>query len=194
MPPTPSTDRGDKRERILEAALTLFAERGFHGTAVPLVAERAGVGAGTIYRYFESKEALVNALYQHWKRAAMSAVLDGFPFTAPPREQFHQLFRRFVAFARESPAAFAFLELHHHADYLDAESLAMEQQAMSMAHVFLEQTRAQRITRDADPGVLIAVVLGGIVRLLRHHAEGQLALDEQQLEQAEHVLWECVRQ
>jgi len=47
-------DRGDKRETILAAALELFVERGFYGTAVPEIAERAGVGAGTIYRYFES--------------------------------------------------------------------------------------------------------------------------------------------
>ena len=54
-----SSERGaDKREAILQAALELFAERGFHGTSVPSVAERAGVGAGTIYRHFESKEAL----------------------------------------------------------------------------------------------------------------------------------------
>jgi TetR/AcrR family transcriptional regulator, repressor of fatR-cypB operon len=51
-----------KREAILNAALQLFTEFGFHGTAMPQVAERAGVGAGTIYRYFTSKEALVNTL------------------------------------------------------------------------------------------------------------------------------------
>ena len=45
-----------KREAILRAALELFAERTFDGTPVPLIAERADVGAGTIYRYFASKE------------------------------------------------------------------------------------------------------------------------------------------
>ena len=48
---------GDKREAVLGAALELFVERGFHGTTVPEIAERAGVGAGTIYRHFASKEA-----------------------------------------------------------------------------------------------------------------------------------------
>src|SRR4051812_14698782 len=58
---------GDKRESIMSAALDLFVERGFFGTAVPEIADRAGVGAGTIYRYFESKEALVNAIYREQK-------------------------------------------------------------------------------------------------------------------------------
>ena len=64
----------ERREAILAAALELFSERGFHGTAVPLVAEKAGVGAGTLYRYFESKEALVNALYQRWKGEFLSLI------------------------------------------------------------------------------------------------------------------------
>src|SRR5438477_716828 len=111
-------DRTDKREAILDAALELFAERGFHGTAVPLVAERAKVGAGTIYRYFESKEQLVNALYKRWKGAIAHAVMSDFPFAEPARAQFHAFFRRTITFAEEHTLAFTFLELHHHAPYL----------------------------------------------------------------------------
>ena len=66
---------GDKREAITAAALELFVERGFYGTAVPEIADLAGVGAGTIYRYFESKEALVNAIYREQK-AVFSARRD----------------------------------------------------------------------------------------------------------------------
>src|SRR5258707_1870489 len=98
LPTSLPSDRGDKRERILQAALELFAERGFHGTAVPLVAARAGVGAGTLYRYFESKEALVNALFRHWKSELTRALLDGFPGDATPREQFHQFWKRMCRF------------------------------------------------------------------------------------------------
>lgn len=76
---TPASTRGDKREAILAAALGLFVERGFHGTAVPEVAARAGVGAGTIYRYFASKEALVNALYQREKGLLAAIMLKDFP-------------------------------------------------------------------------------------------------------------------
>jgi len=67
----------DKREAIMGAALDLFVERGFHGTAVPEIAQAAGVGAGTIYRYFEHKEALVNALYRPEKQAFAARGPDG---------------------------------------------------------------------------------------------------------------------
>lgn len=55
-----------KREDILDSALTLFAERGFDATTIPMIATDAKVGAGTIYRYFANKEVLVNTLFQHY--------------------------------------------------------------------------------------------------------------------------------
>ena len=48
----------DKRERILAAATAVFAERDFHRVQVSEVAQRAGVGKGTLYLYFPTKDAL----------------------------------------------------------------------------------------------------------------------------------------
>jgi len=50
--------RRDKRDDIVQAALELIAENGFHGAPMAMIADRAGVGAGTIYRYFENKDLL----------------------------------------------------------------------------------------------------------------------------------------
>ena len=53
--------RATRRKQILEAALRVFMERGFHVTNVSDVAAEAGVSQGTIYWYFESKDELFNA-------------------------------------------------------------------------------------------------------------------------------------
>lgn len=55
---------GDKRERILKAAVKVFARNGFHATRVSEVAKAAGVADGTIYLYFESKEELLVRLFE----------------------------------------------------------------------------------------------------------------------------------
>ena len=52
-----SEDPG-KRQAILEQAIRTFAEVGFRGADVQVIADRAGVGKGTVYRYFRSKEDL----------------------------------------------------------------------------------------------------------------------------------------
>jgi TetR/AcrR family transcriptional regulator, fatty acid metabolism regulator protein len=56
---------GDKRERILDAAVKVFARKGFYATRVSDIAKAAGVADGTIYLYFKSKDALLVSLFEH---------------------------------------------------------------------------------------------------------------------------------
>jgi AcrR family transcriptional regulator len=55
--------QGELKTRIDAAALHLFAERGADATPVPMIAERAGVAVGSLYRYYANKEELVARLY-----------------------------------------------------------------------------------------------------------------------------------
>jgi AcrR family transcriptional regulator len=54
----------EKKEKILHAALQLFARDGFKGTATSKVAEHAGVSEGLIFRHFSSKEGLLEAVLE----------------------------------------------------------------------------------------------------------------------------------
>jgi len=45
----------DKRTAIIEAALKLFTERGFHGTSTAQISKEAGVATGTLFNYFPTK-------------------------------------------------------------------------------------------------------------------------------------------
>jgi AcrR family transcriptional regulator len=65
----------DTSEQILEAALTLFRERGFASATMRDIAAKAGVASGLAYYYFDSKEAIVLAFYQR-ARADMASLLE----------------------------------------------------------------------------------------------------------------------
>ncbi len=183
----------DKREAILDAALTLFAERGFHGTSVPDIAQRAGVGAGTIYRYFEGKEALVNALYQHHKHGLVQALLQGFDAAAPPRAAFHAFWSSAVTFVTNDPRVFDFLELHHHAPYLDATSRALEIELTEMAYTFIRLGAERQIFKDLAPSLLFAIVWGAFRGVIQGGNEGRIELSDTTISQAEECVWEAIR-
>lgn len=54
----------DKRERILKAALKIFSCKSFHQVKVEEIASQAGVGKGTVYEYFSSKEDLLQEAFK----------------------------------------------------------------------------------------------------------------------------------
>jgi AcrR family transcriptional regulator len=183
----------DKHKAILSAAVDLFAERGFHGTAVPDIATRAKVGAGTIYRYFPSKEALVNALYQHHKLRLVEALVGGLDLRKPARAVFGELWRRACLFARDNRRELEFLELHHHAPYLDEKSRDIERGFYAMAEGFFQEGIAQQVFRDVAPGILVAIVWGAFRGLFQGGCDGTLTLDDATIAASEQCVWEAIR-
>jgi AcrR family transcriptional regulator len=68
------------RQAILDAALELFADKGFFGTSLRDVASAVGVRESALYNYFKSKEALFDALltaHEHTRSERMAALADG---------------------------------------------------------------------------------------------------------------------
>ncbi|MCG6189289.1 TetR/AcrR family transcriptional regulator [Maribellus maritimus] len=57
--------RKQKKELIMETALELFAEKGFHATSISQIAKKAGISKGLTYNYFESKKEILDELIQH---------------------------------------------------------------------------------------------------------------------------------
>ncbi len=57
-------NRGEKRVRIIDAAINVFAEKGFHQARVTDIATQAGVADGTIYLYFRNKEDLLLTIFE----------------------------------------------------------------------------------------------------------------------------------
>ncbi|WP_339800497.1 TetR/AcrR family transcriptional regulator [uncultured Marinobacter sp.] len=179
-----------KRTAILEAALARFAESGVNGVAVPDIAARAEVGTGTIYRYFDSKEALVNALFQ-----AEKARIEGYLTTevAPgddPRAGFNNFWQRMMDFALENPRSFRFLELQDHRPYLDKDSLALEKKVLQRRVKASQQLQQQGVFRDdLRAEIIMAIVWGALVNLIKAQQAGYISLSESDIEGARDACW-----
>ena len=184
----------EKREAILDAALSLFAERGFHGTPVPLIAERAKVGAGTLYRYFESKEALVNALYQRWKGEYGRALMDNQRFNLSPKALFYDIWGRMAQFARQNPKVLAFLELHHHGSYLDEKSQQAEEALLVPLRSYVRDAQKRgSLKDDCSAEVLMAVTYGAFNGLVRAALKGYLDLTHRNVSHAADCVWAAIQ-
>ena len=66
----------DKRRLILDAAIRVFARRGFHHCRVSDVADEAGVAYGLVYHYFSSKEEILNTLFLERWQVMLDAIAE----------------------------------------------------------------------------------------------------------------------
>ncbi|QGY44060.1 TetR family transcriptional regulator [Maribellus comscasis] len=66
----------EKQEKILQAALQLFAQEGFHATSTSKVAKKAGVSEGLIFRHFGNKEGLLQAILEEGENRLKSLFVE----------------------------------------------------------------------------------------------------------------------
>jgi len=173
----------------------VFAKRGYDGTSVPEVAGKAGVATGTLYHYFEDKEALVNEVYRDAKQRLRAALLDELPeldvYRFDEAERwFGELWRRLAAFAQGEPETFRFLEMQDHAPYLDAESRRVELSVL--LPLYDAGRRLRQHASGAPVDVLIALLWGAFVGLVKAARLGYLRLDARSLDQARDACWRMI--
>ncbi|WP_441248902.1 TetR/AcrR family transcriptional regulator [Kitasatospora sp. McL0602] len=185
--------KGDLSQLLLDTAIELFAERTYEGTQVPAVAQRAGVGVGSIYRYFPGKEALGNAAFQYAKGGLLAelaaAHTEGGP-VGSTREEFGRLWRGLTRYAGRHHAAFVFLEHQQHDTFLAPESLALAAEVDSFATDFIVRGQQAGELRDGEPQLIVALALGAFAGLVKHLPPGGIAtLPPEALTQAEDAVW-----
>jgi AcrR family transcriptional regulator len=91
-------DARRNRQRLLDAALQVYAERGADDASLDEIARRAGVGIGTLYRHFPTRQALLEAVYRD-QVEELCAVARELPGEAPPEQALERWLRALMAFA-----------------------------------------------------------------------------------------------
>jgi AcrR family transcriptional regulator len=155
----------DSTDRIRQAALRLFNERGYGSATVEAIAQAAGVGVGTIYRRWPDKPALANDVYA-WVEASIIDAVTGRPFEARNgKQQFLELWRRTWDFSTRYPDRVVFVEGHTHEAFLDDENRAMKTRfLLDIARRF------DQIGLRVSPELAVSMITGTIVQLIRNGA------------------------
>ena len=110
-----------KKEDILNTTLQLVIEKGIHNTPMSLISEVAGVGMGTIYNYFESKEELINALYLKLKEDEAAYMLNNFDSNLSVRQSFFFFWTNILSYFISHPKEFQFLEQFYLSPLIDID-------------------------------------------------------------------------
>ena len=182
-----------KRAAILKATLALISEHGFHGTAMSVIADRAGVGAGTIYRYFDGKEDLVTQLYLEIKREMGVAFLDGYSEALSLRERFRTLWLNMLAYYVDHPQETAFLEQFDNSPYVNTRVKEACVEYYEPLIRFFRYAFQEGVFKEMPLEMLGIFTAGVAVSLAKLHASGELTLDDATKELAMGACWDALR-
>ena len=107
----PQSDIEAGREQLIDLVIGLIDERGSSALTVAEVAARANMSPANLYRYFDSKEALIEAVAGRWFQPMLDIMEQVVGSDLPPRRKMYEFFARRFALMRaeweQDPVAFA---------------------------------------------------------------------------------------
>jgi len=162
----------DKRTAILSASLTLFTERGFHGTPTSMIAREAGIATGTLFHYFKTKEELITALYLSVKKEAGAVLKAGADGGRDWEEKLDRAGRAYIEWGLENPEKVRFMQQFCYSPFVSKET---HEEGISHFLFFYdliaEGIRAGSI-KDCPPVLVLSTISQGFVAtILRVAAE-----------------------
>jgi AcrR family transcriptional regulator len=93
------TDKqAEKRKRIIASSAKIFAKSGFHVSTIQEIADHAGIGKGTVYEYFASKDDLFLTVYDEWMHHFEEAMQAALSATSDPLTQADTLIETAIKF------------------------------------------------------------------------------------------------
>lgn len=164
----------DRRQQILEAAMGIFAARGFDGATLEAVADELGYTKPALYYYFRNKEDLFSAIVIESLREASARILGIRADNAEPREQLRQLIQYYVDehFTRRGFFAI-YHQLHSFRDKVlkGPELEEFERLSASIPQAIMGMIGdgvASGVFRRKEPAVLGGVIFGMLTGVLMH--------------------------
>jgi len=186
----------DKRSDIMQAALELIAKQGFHRAPMAVIAEKAGVAAGTIYRYFESKDVLITELHQELEEKVSARLRQGYPAEQPLQERFLYLIRELLRYFITNHLHFRYMEQYFNSPYgisMHRDRLLGKPGKHEIVMEIFKEGSSQQILKDLPVAVLFSLAFGPLISMIRDHILGFIVLDDPLIKQITEACWDAIK-
>jgi AcrR family transcriptional regulator len=160
----PQTDIDAGRQQLIALVVELIEERGSSAMTMTELAARAGMSTANLYRYFESKEAMVEAVAEHWFQPKVEIMEEVVASDLPPRRKMYEFYaRRFTRMKDEwerDPVAFA-----NYAE-LGKEHFELVRSYVDLGDHYLSEIISEAMAEGHFPGLTIDETLSLINQMV----------------------------
>lgn len=180
----------DKRTAIMEAALKLFTERGFHGTSTAQISKEAGVATGTLFNYFPTKEDLINSLYFEVKGRLSRSMGKGIETESTFQERLRRLWSNSINWGVDNQEEFLFVGQFCSSPYITKYTREEVMKEYIFLHNLVNEGIKTGEIKDFSPELTIAMFYQGSRAVVSLILDSNVALDKDKLiEKGFQIIW-----
>jgi AcrR family transcriptional regulator len=147
----------DKKTAIIEAALKLFTERGFHGTSTAQISKEAGVATGTLFNYFPTKEDLINSLYFKVKGQLSQSMGKEIEAQSPFQDKLRKIWSNLIKWGVDNQEEFLFVGQFCSSPYITKFTREEVMKEYVFLHDLVNQGIKTGVIRDFSAELTIAM-------------------------------------
>ena len=190
---TKSAALEDKRRQLLDAAVRVFARKGFHASRVGDIAEEAGVAHGLLYHYFKSKDQVLEAVF-HENWSILIARIESVEETdEPAADQIRHIAAIVLRTWLHLPDVVrVVIQEFGRSPELGERIGELTLPIDALRRVIARGIERGEFRKDIDPAFAATVVYGSIDELLTAWVLGRLPSDEEAVARAEQTLVEVI--
>ena len=181
-----------KRAHIMQVALELFIEQGFHGTSVQMIASRAGVATGSLYRYFHGKEELIRQLYRMSMEMMVDRLFSGVDLNQINFSTYRQLWMNGCSGLQSHHYVLLFKELYERSPFLTTQDKQWVQECWQPLDDFYQSGVKAGLFRAIPPCMLAALSLATVQSVMHEHKIYDFELTDDVKEQMAAASWKAI--
>lgn len=159
----------DKKQLLLKSVLGLVNNVGFYHLNMKMIAQEAGVAAGTFYLYFKSKEDVINELYNMIVADFNNTVLKAYDENEPLKEVFIKMLATAVKFYLNHKSYFSFVEQYTYAPFLFKENQEQNFTLLLPIYKMMRTGKKQKMIKNLPDAILLSIIHGSMNTMIKMH-------------------------
>lgn len=146
----------EKEKSIKQAVVKLILESGFHGTSISKIAKEAGVSPATVYIYYDSKETMLQDMYNEYSEEIYDYLLDSLNNTMNGHELIETLAKRYYTYIKTNEEIFCFVDQFSSCPAL--ASHCSQIRGLQQLNQLLEEMKHRKIFKDLRNENLMSIL------------------------------------
>ncbi|MEO9021604.1 MAG: TetR/AcrR family transcriptional regulator [Ginsengibacter sp.] len=183
----------DKKKAILKSTLRIIRTNGFQGTPISLIAKDAGVAAGTIYHYFENKDAIILELYNTIREEMLAAMFDDINEGNNFKSRFFKGWKNLCLYFIHHPEQLLFIEQYNCSPCYKAGGKSSKKIPVNKFNEFFQYGMDKGFLKKMEYNLVASVVFGGIMTTAKYHITGRYKYNDDDLCKIASIIWDGIK-